>query len=34
LRYNSPINLKNNLLPTLEADLARLLALLLRGLAC
>lgn len=34
LRYNSPINLKNNELPTLEADLSRLLALLLRGLAC
>jgi len=34
LRYNSPINLKNNQLKTLEADLSRLLALLLRGLAC
>jgi len=33
LRYNSPINLKNNELSTLEADLGRLLALLLRGLA-
>jgi len=34
LRYNNPINLKNNLLPALEADLARLLALLFRGVAC
>jgi len=34
LRYNSPINLKNNDLKTLEADLSRLLALLFRGLAC
>jgi len=34
LRYNSPINLKHNDLPTLEADLSRLLALLFRGLAC
>jgi len=34
LRYNSPINLKNNELPTLEADLLRLLQLLYKGLAC
>ncbi len=34
LRYNSPINLKNNPLSTLEDDLSRLLALLLRGLSC
>jgi len=34
LRYNSPINLKNNALNTLEDDLGRLLALLNRGLAC
>lgn len=34
LRYNSPIRLKNNPLPTLEADLKRLLQLLYRGLAC
>lgn len=34
LRYNSPIYLKNNPLPELEADLGRLLALLYRGLAC
>jgi len=34
LRYNSPIYLKNNPLPELEADLNRLLALLYRGIAC
>lgn len=34
LRYNSPIYLKNNPLPVLEADLARLLQLLYKGLAC
>jgi len=34
LRYNSPINLKNNELKTLEEDLSRLLALLFRGLVC
>jgi len=34
LRYNAPINLKNNELKTLEADLTRLLALLFRGVAC
>lgn len=34
LRYNSPMNLKNNELKTLEADLTRLLDLLFRGLAC
>ncbi len=34
LRYNNPVNLKQNELPLLEADLKRLVALLYRGLAC
>jgi len=34
LRYNTPINLKNNPLPMLEEDLRRLVQLLYRGLAC
>ena len=34
LRYNAPVNLKNNELPTLETDLLRLLQLLYKGLAC
>lgn len=34
LRYNNPVNLKNNELATLEGDLDRLLALLYKGLTC
>jgi len=33
LRYNNPVNLKQNELPLLEADLKHLVALLYRGLA-
>jgi len=34
LRYNNPVNLRNNPLLSLESDLERLVQLLYRGLAC